>query len=110
MINFQNGIDLKNREGINTGHEVKYFVTKEFHHYLLTKESIITVLAFKDENHFTENGINSYTGDPKSYSFREEIIHDENGNITVPEPKSYDEAELRLLQLEEFAGGEIINE
>lgn len=104
MIVFENGIELKNREGIGTGQAVSCFIIKEFHHYPLINESIITIISFKDLNHFTENGFNSYTGDPKSFSFRKEIIE---GNI-IPEPKSYEEAELKLLQLEEFSGGQIV--
>lgn len=104
MISFENGIELKNREGVVTGQTVSCFITKEFHHYPLTKESIITVISFKDLQHFTENGINAYTGEPKSFNFREEVTE----NQIIPEPKSYKEAEVKLLQLEEFSGGQIV--
>lgn len=104
MISFENGIELKNREGVVTGQTVSCFITKEFHHYPLTNESIITIISFKDLQHFTENGISAYTGEPKSFNFRKEVT--ENG--TIPEPKSYQEAELKLLELEEFSGGQII--
>jgi hypothetical protein len=99
MIIFENAIDIKNNEGLPSGQTVKLFITNEFHHYPLQNESIISVIAFKDLEHKNQFGMNAY-------SYKKSIAFQQTDQLD--EPKTIQEAEQRILTLEEYSGGTYI--